>query len=361
MWPPVNRLALLICSLCLVSSLPVAADDSQQQRDAERGRFLISVGITSGVLIAQQNGLINTTTNILTPIPPPNTCRNASFTPGILCATPGPLGPDVDGSVNTVSPYVGVNLEVMTPALEFLPTKPRFFAAAEFLPTFAPEQTAALNGAATEFLLPDQANNTFSAASIGGQGSRLTATVMTSVVTADAGIAFEFEFKKQLMRFKPFAGWIRWGVVSEGRILTAFKNDPVPPNSFLPLFGENIRFVTLTGNGSGFFNAVGPGFELEMEMAKRGPFRPVLYLMGAGYRTVGTNWFEYQSGTTITDNFYAYPDFVGQPGGCLPAPGCPGSPGPVASAEYATKWTFQVDDWSYRAGVGFRLRWVGFD
>jgi hypothetical protein len=360
MWPPVNRLALLICSLCLMSSLPAAADDVQEQRDAERGRFLVSVGITSGVLIAQQNGQITTSASNLSL--PPNVCLYASFTVGVLCATPAPLGPDVKGSVNTVSPNVGVNLELMTPALEFIPTKPRFFAAVEFLPTFAPSQTVALNGAATTFLVPDQANNTFSAAAIGGQGSRLTATVMTSVVTADAGIAFEFEFKKRLMRFKPFAGWLRWGVVSEGKILTAFKNDPVPPNSFLPLFGDNIRFVTLNGNGSGFFNAVGPGFELEMEVAKHGPVRPVLYLMGAGYRTVGTNWFEYQSGTTVTDQFYDALPYTSTPTGpCPPPAGCPAVQYPAASADYATKWTFQVDDWSYRAGIGLRLRWVGFD
>lgn len=282
---------------------------------------MVAIGITSGVLIAQQDGTITKTAQVF------------SFTPGTKF--PAPFGPNVNGSVNSVSPNVGVNLEFFTPALEIVPTKPRFFAAIEFLPTFAPNLTVALNDAATQFLVPDQQTNTFSALAIGGQGSRLNAIVMTSVVSADAGISFEFEFKERLLRFKPFAGWVRWGVQSTGRVLAAYKNDPLVPPNFPPFFGPDIRFVTVEGEGAEFFNAVGPGFELEMELEKRGPVRPVLYLMGAGYKTVGNDTFSYQANIGVNDA--------------------------LGAAAYSATWTFSVDDWSYRAGIGMRLRWVGGD
>lgn len=282
---------------------------------------MVAIGITSGVLIAQQNGSINKTAEVF------------SFTPGTRI--PAPFGPNVVGSVNSVSPHVGVNLEFFTPSLEFVPTKPRFFAAVEFLPTFAPDLTVALNDAATQFLVPDQQTNTFSALAIGGQGSRLNALVMTSVVSADAGIAFEFEFKERLLRFKPFAGWVRWGVQSTGRVLAAYKNDPLVPPNFPPFFGPDIRFVTVEGQGSQFFNAVGPGFELELELDKYGPVRPILYLVGAGYKTVGNDTFSYSSSVDVNDA--------------------------LGSARYSATWSFSVDEWSYRAGIGVRLRWVGSD
>ncbi len=362
MWPPVNRLALLICSLCLISSLPAVADERQEQRDAERGRFAVAIGIASGVLIAQENGSIDKTVTNLTPTPTGVGCRNGNLNVAVPCKTPAPFGPNVNSSTNSVSPNVGVNLELFAPAFEFVPTKPRFFAAVEYLPTFAANLTVALDGAATTFLVPDQRPSTFGASSIGGQGSRLTAQVMTSVVTADAGLAFDFEFKERLFRFKPFAGWIRWGVVSDGRVLAAFKNDPVTASTN-PIqsnfFGDNIRLVTATGHGSGFFNGVGPGFELEMELAKRGPLRPILYITGAGYKTVGTDWFEYKASTSVQDNFYAAAAIP--PSAQPPFPGAPAVTGPLATATYNATWTFQVDEWSYRAGLGMRLRWVGFD
>ena len=333
---PVNRLARLSCALLLLLAAgPSLADPRDEQWREEQGRFALGFAITGGVLIAQQNGRVDTSTNIVVPPPCflfPN-CSSAS--PPSAVASPTPFASNADSSVNTVSPNIGVAIELMAPALDFVPSKPRVFGTFEILPTFAGEATVARTGAATELSAPENLEPRFYPASqIEGTGSRITAEVMTTVLAANLGAAFAVEYRDRVLRFKPSVGWLRWGVITEGRALDAYKNDPVTFQIREPLYGDYVRAVEVVGRGSGFFNAIGPGFELEMELGRRGELRPVIYAAGFAYHTVGENSITYQgSSGVITD--------------------------PLGSASYLATYTFEVADWSYRAAIGFRLRWLG--
>ena len=345
---PVNRLARLACVLSLLLAAgPSLADPRDAQWHEEQGRFALGVAITGGVLIAQQNGRADTTAIIsslqpcflfdlygtCTPGPAING-RNPANPPSPV-VSPTPFANNAASNANSVSPNMGVTLELMTPALDIVPGKPRVFAAFEILPTYASELTVALSGAATELRAPENLEpQFFSVNAIEGSGSRVTAEVMTTVLAANLGPAFAFEYRDRVLRLKPSVAWLRWGVITEGKSLDAFKNDPVVFQNQEPLYGSFIRNVDVRGRSSGFFNAVGPGLELEIELGRRGDFRPVMYASGFAYRTVGEDTIVYQ-GSSGTIN-----DTLGQ-------------------ATYLATYTFQVDDWSYRAAIGFRLRWVG--
>lgn len=321
----VNTLVGTISVLSFASASSAWAELSDEWK-AESERFTVAIALTSGILIQEQTGETSTIADILTPNPWPT---NIVF--------PAPFRPPTQGAVNAISPNVGANIEFMAPGMTFLPAAPRFFATAEILPTFASSLTVALEGAATEFILftPEQMvpNTNFGPASIGGQGSRLDTLVMTTVVAVNAGFAFEMEAKEKRLRIKPSVGWIRWGVQGQGKVLAAFKNDPTPPPVIPPVFGPDIRLVEVTGSSADFFNAVGPALEVELELEKRGPVRPSLYLIGAAYHTVGNDTLVFQTNTDVNDL--------------------------LGTAVYGATWSLQVAPWTYRAGLGFRVRWVG--
>jgi hypothetical protein len=241
-----------------------------------------------------------------------------------------------EGSYSAVSAFFGANLEVMAPAIPFIPGGSRFFATAEILPTFAPQGTVALDDAATDFVFPPGTAGFYPAGSIGGVGSRLRATVMTTVLAANVGAAFEFDMAGRRVRLKPSVGWIRWGVLADGQVLDAYKDDPiippVPPPPGGP-YGKNFRLVKAVGNGAGFFNAIGPGLELEMDTARHGHIGPSLYISAFAYRTVGNDTINFQSSVPVDDA--------------------------LGSAVYNAYWTFRVEPWSYRAALGLRFRWLG--
>ena len=171
---------------------------------------------------------------------------------------------------------------------------------------------------------------------VGGQGTRLDSEVMTTTLAASVGISFDTTYRGRLVRIRPGVGWIRWGLIAEGRVLAAYKDDPDPLGTQVlppPAFGQNFRFIQLGGRAAGFFTGVGPTLEIEMELARRGSFRPSLYLTGGGFKTVGNNELSFSAQTSVDDA--------------------------LGEADYEASWNVKVQDWNYRMGLGFRVRWVG--
>ena len=368
---------VLVAAVCLGLFLPMAAaaaesqsgdagagtltpaERKEEERRKESRRFAIGLSLTSGVFIGQQNGQVipGADLKVIPNADPNNPCAcvprppaaygwpfNVESPPGsgnfgdAYISAPEPFGKKIGSDLLTVSPNFGASLDIMTPALEFVPFRPRLFAIAEILPTFASNITLALDGAATDFILrPTTAQPiNYPASAIAGLGTRLDSQVMTTMLAASVGLAFDFTFRERLIRLRPGVGWIRWGILATGKVLDAYKDDPselgVIP-LIPPLFGQNIRLVQLEGRGAAFFNGLGPTLEVEMELQKRGSFRPSLYLTGGAFRTIGNDSLTF-SATTSRD------DALGQ-------------------ADYTAEWVVKVVDWNYRAGLGFRIRWVG--
>jgi hypothetical protein len=289
-------------------------------RKAEAGRWSWSVALTSGMTIQNEFGVILPSVDVI------------SFPAGTR--EPGPFREPATGSHLSVVPYVGLGAEVMAPEFDSVPGDPRLFLNAEFIPSFAPVSQVAGEGVASIFILPERLENDpqfFLQEQISGPGSRLTAQTMTVVIAAALGVAFPFEVRDRYVRVKPTVGWIRYGVVTEGLVNDVYKDDI--PGSDPAIGGANIRFVTLHDRGSDFFNGIGPGLEIEVELGRFGSIRPAIYMDGHAYRLLGNQTI------TLHDGAY-FNDALGE-------------------AIYRATWRFRVDDWMFRAGLAVRIRWVG--
>ena len=80
---------------------------------------------------------------------------------------------------------------------------------------------------------------------------------------------------------------------------------------------------------------IGPGFEIEMDIRRVGPIGASLYLTGGGYYIYSDRKIAFSVDRTIG------PDPVGDP------------------VTYHADFSFRVDPWLYRAGLGFRFAWLG--
>jgi len=308
----VNRL----CSWCaglaiaqaILASAALAADPDSR---AGEKRWVPALALTSGLTIQNQMAAVS------------------SFD----VTNSEPLRGPTDGEDLAVSPYVGANVQLMAPAFTGIPGRPRLFATAEILPMFAVSRNIANEGNATGFEFPPFPGQVPELA-ITGQGSVTTAQVQTLAFGAAVGVAFPFEVRGFPVRLKPSAAWIRYEVDVDGAVLDAkcaqggrsCLEDATPPGF--------ARLIELRGSDSQWFDGVGPGLEIEMDVHRVGTFGVSLYLDGYAYRVVGDRTVEFSDSQTFTD--------------------------PLGGPDtYVANWSFEVDPWIYRAGLGFRIKWLG--
>lgn len=306
-------LLFTVVALCLASAAWGAEDEVE---DPEK-RWIFGLSLTSGLTIQTQNG---------------------SFESAVS-PDPRDLGlddPDA-GDDLVVSPNVGIRAELMSPGFEDLPLQPRAFVQIGALPTFAVSRDLAKVGAPSALELPFDFELPleqiplpipFPETAIRGAGSRTQATVDTGVYMANVGVAMSSHFRGRRLRFKPSIGWINFTTDVRGQVLRGFK---------LRQFG-GVRFVELENDASLNMNGIGPGFELEMELMRRGSIQPALYVDGQVYRIVG-------------DRTVAFSDALTVEGGSLQPE--------LGTATYRADWDFEAEPWMYRLGIGFRFKWVG--
>jgi hypothetical protein len=262
----------------------------------------------------------------------------------------------VTGDDLVVSPFVGAGLELMAPALP-IPTRPRFFLGAEILPTFGSDRRVAVQEdpgcirgpeldatCATDPPAPQEIP--YSEDSAQGEGTNLTTLFDTLTFGANLGVAFPAKLGRRQLRIKPSFGWIHYKVSAEGLVSnarcgpdTSTPNIPtdtactgrITPGGVIPGF---LRAITLEGDDSMTFNAIGGGLDLEMDTIRYGPVGASLFLGGNFYRTLGDRTISFSDSA-------AFMDQLGND---------------VATAE----WEVEVDPWIYRAHVGIRFQWLGF-
>ncbi len=322
-----------LACLALFPGAASAAEGVDPDRQQGEDQWVPSLAIVSGVTIQQQHGYVD----------------SESFVGG--SPTSVPLRGPFEGSDIGVSPFVGGSLELMAPALP-IATRPRFFLAGEILPTFASDRSVVVEGDPSCIRGPEAGApcasdvtvfgaRSFGEDSLNGEGSRTSAQVDTLVFGMNLGVAFPVQAGKRQLRIKPSIGWINYkidasGIVVDGEcsppsqctdIVTEFP--PLPP-FVTPGF---LREVTLTGNGSQFFNGIGPGVDLEMDVGRYGPIGVSLLMGVRAYRVLGDR--------TITfDATQAFDDAVG------------------TDVDTAS-WKVKVDPWMYRGNVGIRFLWFG--
>ena len=349
-----------------------------------------SLAVTSGVSFQVQDAQTRSTID--------QTGR-PTVSPGDVLLEPG------DGEDWAVSPYVGVNAELMTPAL---PGGIRFFVNGEYLPTFGADLDVQKNGDPSGLEVPFenysleracdpnviQSNGQpgspfglgcncpygfgcYTEEAITGAGAKTTATVARNVFGAAVGVALPFEMFGRKLMLKPSFGWIRYQVDVSGTVLRGIKSEvDTGPNSSPQFRGLPVtRFVKLFDSATPAFNAIGPGLELEMEVHQVGPVATSLFLDAHGYRVLGDRKVKLSDTTTrscATDPI-AIPSPPDQPITPIaqrvlctltsPFAGVDGEVKPnqfgATDGVYSADWSFEVDPWLYRVGLGLRFRWTG--
>ena len=238
-----------------------------------------------------------------------------------------------EGNDTSVAPMVGFTFELMTPSLLDRWLRPRVFAHGEFAASFGFERNLAGDGRPDTFsipFIPTGAVKDRDEAAVDGQGTRTRLQLERWVYSGGAGIAFSTDLFSRRVRIKPSFEYLRQEIELIGVVHRALKlEDPALLNNF-----ESVRLIALTQTKMITLDGFGPGLELEADTARVGPFVTSVYMTGRGYYFFDN--LEHTLTATTTD-----------PDGCDTAGNCE-----------SARWTYDIDPWAWRAGVGFRFRWL---
>lgn len=299
---------------------------------------------------------------------------DTSFTQPFARASLRPL---TTGTMDwAISPYVGADLQLMTPAIGPIPGRPRLFVRGEMQFLFPPARDIAKEGDPSSISLPGEITEyqNVAAITLNGQGSRTTSEFQMLVWGAGAGIAFPFQFRGRWLWVKPSVGWTRFAIDVDGLVVAGLKDDRLPdpgdprcdprfcPNPYpfiddADLFGANLREVTLSGDESRTFDGVGPGLEVEMDVGHYGPIGISLFAGGSAYRVFGDRSIHFSDSVEFPDP--VQPTWDGPY--WSPPPEGADNPEPLSlpADTYTARWSHEVDPWLFRAMVGVRFSWLG--
>jgi hypothetical protein len=301
---------------------PAFAEGSGQEG---ADRFVPSLSINSGLLVQEWSGTVAS-----------EICRECSF--------PDPsqelLRQPDEGSDRDTTPYVGFALELMSPELP-VPGAPRLFVGGEFAAAFGIERRLAREGSPGIIgsPLPAAERIQFDEDIATGQGGETIAQMDHFIYGAQAGFALPVEFLGRALRVKPSFGWIRYGVDLEG-IVTDAECATVNPGQFNERNECNVnnggflRAVALESDASEEFDAIGPGLDLEMDTGRFGPIGTSLFAGARFYRVLGDRTVEFQSQDLVVSD-------------------------QLGTDTYRSRYSFEIDEWFYRIGIGMRFQWLG--
>jgi len=211
----------------------------------------------------------------------------------------------------------GGSLELLTPTLP-LPLSPRFFASGEIISVSAQKRWIAREGDPGKLMgiggsVPELA--------IRGQGSSMRADPDNVLYGASLGISIPARVGDWQLWIKPSARYLRRKIYFDGNLSRAFK--PVNPGP--------TRRLWLEGRGTLDVDAVGPGLEIEIDATRIKSIAASIYINGGAYRVLSDDSIKF-SGTGFDS---------------------------AGSSEYEATWRADINEWMYRADVGFRLKWLG--
>lgn len=330
----------------MLLAAPAGAQDASP---LDASRWFPSLAVVSGITFQQQQADVDSSCLRGGPAGPNDgengTCRRPPN------STPSFLQPSKDGEDWVVTPYVGANLEILSPVIPGVPGRPRLFLNGEILPSFGPTKDIAKEGNPTGLFVDPQdvaPNARFSEGAIKGAGSQTSGEINLLVWAAAIGAAFPFEWQGRPFLLKPSFGWLQYSVDIDGRVLRGIcPPPPGPPAADTTCGTPNAptwRSVSLSDSTTETYNGIGPGLELEMDVGRWGPFQPSLFLGFNAYAVLGDRKVELSDSLT-----------------CGPAAPCTPTTGdPLGTDTYDANWSFEVDPWMFRAGLGLRLRWIGF-
>jgi hypothetical protein len=327
------------CVVAIALPAPAAPPDS---RAADEGRWVPSLALSGGATIQQQESSVTSFCEEGGPGDPAVGFATCNF---LLDPGRAPLRPAESGTDWAVSPFVGANFQLMTPAIKLIPGRPRLFVVGEIQLTFPPTLGIALEGDPSNVRLPEtiaRLQDT-SAFLLQGVGSKTSSEIQTLGWGAGVGVAFPFRFRGRRLWVKPSAAWTRYTIDVEGLVVAGLKDDPLPgtfcaigqtcaeprdplaggPVSDWPSWGSQVREIRLSGSSS-----------------------------KTGDRKIA---FSDRNDTLPALDPVIVPADPGPP----PTSAIPGNPNGLPADAYSASWSFEVDPWLFRAGVGVRFHWLG--
>lgn len=356
----VNRIVVWSASVLFLYLLAAAPAAGQTSKDGLFGGWIPSLGVTAGALFQNQDSSVESMCAVGGYGFPPSVGNCTGFANGIPTPGPGPapLRPSDSGSDTAVAPYVGANLQLLTPEIP-VPTRPRFFVLGEVLPTFATDRKIAGEGNPKGVEVPTNVTGLnaglpkpptqFFQNEFLGVGSATLSTYDTWAWAAGAGLAFPFELYGHRLWLKPSVGWLQYEMQVEGTLEQGLKDDTTTtagPNTRQCTFLPNATFptsascsgISLSGSQSKRFNGIGPGLELELDAARWGPVGASIYIDFRAYKILGNRdvTFSADSGNTYNT-----------------------ATGRIPADTYTADWSFSVDPWMFRGGLGVRFSWLG--
>lgn len=352
-----RRSAIVAVSLAALVFSPAfaaaGAEPGEPEEPESARRWLPSIAVISGATIQDWQGESRATfVPDLSTLPmdaPPEAVQNAMDQA---------FDQRTDGSDRDITAFMGGSLELMTPTLP-LPLSPRLFVGGELTAYFGTLRGVATDGEVGD-LRSAQANEAaaFPEQSTLGQGSEVRGEVDTLVYGAHAGIAFPVELLGHRLRIKPSFAWIRYDIEFEGRFA---KAECRRFNSFnfldrrgcSPSNDGFLREVTGQASDAETFDGIGPGLDVELDTGRVGPLGTSLFVAARVYRILGEREFEIDGPTQE----FAFVDDVSSES----AFGTPEETGALPGGTASSRFSFDIDPWVYRVGVGLRIHWVGWD
>jgi hypothetical protein len=322
----------------LLAGFASSAQEATPARSLD-DRWIPSFALTTGVFWGRQHATVSS--DCFDPDSGPST--PTSCNPEIDAYGPV-LRQGADQNELAVTPYVGGNLSLETPVLGRL-GRPRLFAGLELPYQFGIDRNVAQKERPTGIKEPDnlEAGETLDEGAMLGVGSRTRSEVQGLTFGANAGVAFSFEAFGKQFHVKPSANWLRTQITVRGRIehgiciqeggIQHCDVDGIQPPGAMAF----TRIITLKGRDGIWLDGIGPGVDVEMETGHFGPYTVTAFFGGGGYYLLGDRSVAFEAQRTIG------PDQLGDPVG------------------YHANFSFRVSPWLYRAGLGLRLSWVGYD
>jgi len=329
--PPSPRLlALLVVAGALAR--PAAA----QPRD-ETERWVPSLGATSGIVAQSADAAV--TSSDITFLQTSRVAVSLMEVVTVTEVTNANLRPPTEGDDLLVTPWVGGTAELMTPGIQMLPGRPRFFVRSDVGAAFGSERKIARERSPTTLpeVLPTEPY--VSEEAVEGIGSETVAEVQPLSVNAGAGIAFTLDLFERRLRIKPSVEYSREEIDFTGKVIRAVNTDtgipefPFPAN--IPRRDSRFFGIEITGDDSEVFQALGAGLELEMDTVRAGPFMIAVFLQGRGLKILGDTKVDFSGETTVSE-----PELIPNPD------------------TFTADWSFDKGAWTYGGSVGFRFRWL---
>jgi len=267
-----------------------------------------------------------------------------------------------------LTPFVGGSAEVMTPALQGVPGRPRLFAHGDLLGAFAFQRNVAKQGVpgAVEYPAPGRVDpsdpnspiappdlppgSTLIKVAAGtaegtlpGIGATTSGEVTSLVASAGLGVAFTLDALERRIRIRPSIEYMREDIEVIGRLVRAYQvdtgllKDAVPG---APLINSvYLDTIDLRAEKTRAFHGIGPGLEVEMDAARAGPVMLSLFASGQAYKMLGDLDVELSdSQEVVADGTYV-----------------------LTNQTVEADWDFHIHSWAYRGGVGLRFRWLPED